>query len=134
MPLRRTQVALLKTLAAQSAQDFRSPNDFPAVRAFLYATEGKTREAEAEIQEAVRLGKGKDHFHHAAFLIAAAYAEMVKPHEAVQWLRRTSEIGMPNYPLFRDNPSTKKLAGNPEYQKFIGEYKPQWDQFAASLR
>lgn len=58
---------------------------------------------------------------------------MGKPHEAIQWLRRTSEIGMPNYPLFHDNPSMKKLAGNPDYEKFMEEFKPRWEQFAASL-
>jgi hypothetical protein len=114
--------------------DFRSPNDFPAVRAVLYASEGNTAKADGEIEQAIRLGKSTDHFHHAAFLIAAAYAEMGKPHEAVMWLRRTSQIGMPNYPLFHDNPSMKKLAGNPEYDRFMSEFKPEWDEFATSLK
>ena len=104
------------------------------MRAVLYASEGNGAKAEVEIEQAIRLGKSTDHFHHAAFLIACAYAEMGKPHEAVEWLRRTAQIGMPNYPLFHDNPSMKKLTGNPEYQLFISEFKPQWDQFASSLK
>lgn len=107
--------------------------DIAAVRAFLYATESKPQKAEREIQIAARLGKDNDHFHHAAFILAAAYAEMGKPHEAVVWLRRTAETGMPNYPLFRDNPSMIKLRGNPEYEEFMAGLKLRWDQLAASL-
>ena len=125
---------LVRELTPKAGSAFRSGEDFPAVRALLYASESKKRDAEREIQEAIRLGKTDDHFHHAAFIIAAAYAEMGKPHESVQWLRRTAEIGMPNYPLFHDNPSIKKLYGNPEYEQFMAEFKPRWDQLAAGLR
>jgi hypothetical protein len=40
---------------------------------------------------------------------------------------------MPNYPLFHDNPSIKKLYGNPKYEQFMAEFKPRWDQLAAGL-
>ena len=124
---------LVAELAPQVGHGFRSSEDFPAVRALLFASESNPRKAEQEIKEAVRMGKTDDHFHHAAFIIAAAYAEMGRPHEAVLWLRRTSQIGMPNLPLFRDNPSMKKLSGNPEYDHFMAEFKPRWEHFAASL-
>jgi TolB-like protein/DNA-binding winged helix-turn-helix (wHTH) protein/Tfp pilus assembly protein PilF len=104
--------------------------DVAAVRAFLYATERQPQKAEQQIQVAVRFGKNNDHFHHAAFILAAACAEMGKPHEAVAWLRRVAEDGMPNYPLFHDNPSMKKLHGNPEYDQFMAEFKIRWDQLA----
>jgi TolB-like protein/DNA-binding winged helix-turn-helix (wHTH) protein len=109
------------------------PEDVAAVRAFLYATEATPRKAEGEIQVAARLGKNNDHFHHAAFILAAACAEMNKSHEAVAWLRRTAETGMPNYPLFHENPSMSKLHGNPEYDQFMAQLKLRWDQLAASL-
>jgi TolB-like protein len=128
---------MLRELTPQAGGNFRPrPSEyfyFAAVSALLDAMGDNPRKAEREIQEAVRLGKTKDQFHHAAFVIAAAYAEMGKPHQAVQWLRRTAEIGMPNYPLFHENPSMKKLHGNPEYEQFMAEFKPRWDQFAASL-
>jgi TolB-like protein/DNA-binding winged helix-turn-helix (wHTH) protein len=124
---------LVAELAPQVGHGFRSSEDFPAVRALLFASEGNPRKAEKEIKEAVRLGKTDDHFHHTAFVIAASFAEMGRPHDAVLWLRRTSQIGMPNLPLFRDNPSMKKLVGNPEYEQFMAEFKPRWEHFAASL-
>ena len=104
--------------------------DVAAVRAFLYATEGQSQKAVQEIQVAASFGKSNDHFHHAAFILAAACAEMGKPHEAVAWLRRVAEGGMPNYPLFHDNPRMSKLRGNPEYDQFMAEFKLRWDQLA----
>ena len=109
------------------------PEDVAAVRAFLYATEAKPQKAEREIQVAARLGKDNDHFHHAAFILAATCAEMGKPHEAVAWLSRVAGTGMPNYPLFLDNPSMSKLRGNSEFEEFMARLKPRWDQLAASL-
>ena len=94
---------------------------------------GIRRRPNARFRNTIRSGKTDDHFHHAGFIIAASYAEMGKPHESVRWLRRTAEIGMPNYPLFHENPSMKKLYGNPEYEQFMAEFKPGWEQFAASL-
>jgi hypothetical protein len=58
---------------------------------------------------------------------------MGKPHEAVAWLRRVAEGGMPNYPLLRDNPSMTKLHGNPEYEQFMAQLKLRWEQLTASL-
>jgi TolB-like protein/DNA-binding winged helix-turn-helix (wHTH) protein/Flp pilus assembly protein TadD len=104
--------------------------DVAAVQAFLYATEGRPQKAEQQIQVAARFGKNNDHFHHAAFILAAACAEMGRPHEAVAWLKRVAEGGMPNYPLFHDNPSMSKLRGNPEYDQFMAEFKARWDQLA----
>ncbi len=127
---------LLERVATPRARRGGGPNtgDLAAVRAFLHAIESSPREAEQEIQRAVRLGRDLDHFHHAAFIIAAAYAEMGKKQEAVTWLRRVSETGMPNFPLFRDNPSIRKLQGYPEYEEFMAQFKLRWEQLAASLQ
>jgi TolB-like protein/DNA-binding winged helix-turn-helix (wHTH) protein/Tfp pilus assembly protein PilF len=104
------------------------PEDVAAVRAFLYATGAEPQKAEHEIQVASSLGKDNDHFHHAAFILAAACAEMGKPHEAVTWLKRVADGGMPNYPLFHEDPSMSKLQGNPEYEQFMAQLKLRWDQ------
>ena len=109
------------------------PEDVAAVRAFLYATENQTQKADQEIQIAAKLGKDNDHFHHAAFILASACAEMGKPREAVNWLRLAAESGMPNYPLFRDNPSMIRLHGNLEYEQFMAQLKLRWDQLAGGL-
>jgi hypothetical protein len=103
------------------------------VRAFLCAIEGKRKEAEQASELAFRLGKDVDHFHHAAFILAATSAEMGKTREAVTWLKRVAESGMPNYPLFHDNPSMRKLHGDSAYEQFMAQLKIRWDQLAVSL-
>jgi tetratricopeptide (TPR) repeat protein len=106
--------------------------DIAAVRAFLYATESKPAQAESQIKISAPYGK-RDHFHHAAFILAAACAEMSKPHEAVAWLKVSADGGMPNYPLFHDNPSMRKLQGDPQYERFMSALKLRWDQIAATM-
>jgi TolB-like protein/DNA-binding winged helix-turn-helix (wHTH) protein/Tfp pilus assembly protein PilF len=128
-----TTEAVSRKLAEVKSGRGGDPADVAAVRAFLYASEGQPQKAQYEIQTASSLGKNRDHFHHAAFILAAACAEMRKPHEAVTWLRRVAESGMPNYPLFHDNPSMSKLHGNPEYEQFMADLKLRWDQLATSL-
>ena len=122
------QVAQLAATKPPSEDD-----DIAAVRAFLYAIEGKRKEAEQSSELAFRLGKDDDHFHHAAFILAATSAEMGKTREAVTWLKRVAESGMPNYPLFHDNPSMRKLHGDPAYEQFMAQLKIRWDQLAVSL-
>jgi eukaryotic-like serine/threonine-protein kinase len=107
--------------------------DLAAVRGLLFAKDGKAAEAEKQIATAVKNGEGKNHFHHSAFLVAAAYAEMGKAHEAVRWLRYDTQNGMPNYPLFRENPSMKKIAGNKGYEEFMAELKPKWEELAKAI-
>src|SRR5258708_40086284 len=106
--------------------------DFAAVRAFLFATEAKPQQAEREIQVAARFGKGEDHFHHAAFILAAACAELRKPHEAVTWLRRVAESGMPNSSLFFDPPNISKLPGNPPHQPVLARIQPPCEHIPRS--
>ncbi|HSA93860.1 MAG TPA: tetratricopeptide repeat protein, partial [Terriglobales bacterium] len=128
-------VDLLKQKQGTAAHRGGGPDvaDVAAVRALLYAREGKQREALREIDTAYRSGKDKDHFHHAAFLIAAAYAEMGKKADATAWLKRVADSGMPNHPLFRDNPSMRKSHGDPGYELFMTQLKIRWDELAVSL-
>ena len=104
-----------------------------AGRAFISALEGARSEVDRNAEMSVKLGKGNDHFHHAAFVLACAYAEIGNAPKAVEWLRRTADGGMPNYPLMKDNPSMQKLHGNPEYELFMRELKVRFDDIAAVL-
>ena len=63
-------------------------------------------------------------------VIAAAYAELGRADDAVRFLRQAAQNGMPNYPLFRDNPSLRKLSGNAGYEQFMRDLKPRWDSLA----
>ncbi len=108
--------------------------DILAARTFFFAREGKPAEAMRAAIGSIKIGGDKPHFHHAAFILAAANAEMSRAKEAVAMLRRAADGGMPNYPLFRDNPSMKRLHGNPEYEKFMSELKERWDRIVAEVQ
>ena len=61
-------------------------------------------------------------------------AELGNAEEAVHWLSIAAETGMPNYPLFANNPSLRKLRGDVVYEKFLASLKPRWDQIVAQVR
>jgi TolB-like protein/Tfp pilus assembly protein PilF len=108
--------------------------DFGAVRAFLHALRGEAQQAEGEITRAASEGAGVAHFHHAACILAAADAELGNADRAVRWLEVAASTGMPNYPLFRDNPSLRKLRGNARYEKFLADLRPRWEQIVSQAR
>jgi TolB-like protein/tRNA A-37 threonylcarbamoyl transferase component Bud32 len=110
----------------------REDADAAAVRALIDAVEGNAAAAETEMHRAFDAGGKAPHFHHAAVLLAAADAEMGKAAEAVHWLEVAANHGMPNYPLFRDNPSLRKLRGNAAYESFMADLRLRWDQIVAT--
>jgi TolB-like protein/lipoprotein NlpI len=131
---RRPEAAeMLKAVDAAGTRA-NGPADLNATRAFLLALDGKQNrpQIDREMAQAEHLGMGKNHFHHAAFVMAAAYAELGDADRAMTWLEYTADHGMPNYPLFRDNPSTSKLRGNPRYDKFMRELQARWNEMVAT--
>src|SRR5262249_53417267 len=70
-----------------------------ALQAWMCAEVGDEAGATEKIQAAI-LKKKFGHFHHAAFFIACAYAQMRRSAEAVEWARYTAENGFSCYPLF----------------------------------
>jgi serine/threonine-protein kinase len=110
------------------------PYDVRAARALVHALRGERAEAAADIERAAREGETEPHFHHAATVLAAAEAELGNADAAVRFLEKAASTGMPNYPLFRDNPSLRKLRGHPSYEKFMSGLRARWEQIAAQIR
>jgi hypothetical protein len=48
--------------------------------------------------------------------------------QAVRWLQRTAEEGMPCYPMFRDDPQLKNLRGDPGYDRLLEEMRRDWER------
>ena len=108
--------------------------DRASTRAVVFALSGSRREAEESIAAAqVGVAEGNSHFHHAAYNLACASALLGKKREALAWLRRTAEEGMPCYPLFDKDPFLDGLRGDPEFQAFLAEMKAKWEAFRAAL-
>ncbi len=117
--------------SARSGESGVSPAataDFAAARALLLAIQGKEAPALEQIRLAISRANTRSHFHHAQFSIACAYARMGRKADAVQWLRKTAENGMPNYPLFRNDPNLKILQGDAEYERLMGSLRADWER------
>jgi tetratricopeptide (TPR) repeat protein len=100
--------------------------DRAAARALLYASLGREQESLASIQTAITRSNSRSHFHHAQFSIASAYARLGRKADAVEWLRRTAENGMPNYPLFRNDPNLRGLQGDAGYERLMTTLERQF--------
>ena len=47
--------------------------------------------------------------------------------DAVEWLRKTADNGMPNYPLFRNDPNLRSLQGDAGYEALMGTLRRQFE-------
>jgi len=109
-------------------------SDRAAARALLYAALGREQESLASIQTAIKRNNSRSHFHHAQFSIASAYARLGRTTDAVEWLRRTAENGMPNYPLFRNDPNLRGLQGDAGYERLMTTLERQFVAYGQLVR
>jgi serine/threonine-protein kinase len=103
--------------------------DEVAVRALIFATLGKREEALAQIASVMARPGGGSHFHHAQVTLAFAYARLGQKADAVEWLKQASENGMPNYPLFRNDPNLRSLQGDPGYEALMARLQKQHEGY-----
>ena len=101
-----------------------------AWEALLFAKRGDPKKAEAAARRMARDKRQFTYSHHAAQAVAAAYAILGKTESALTWLRRASETGFPNYPVFRDDLHLTALRDVPEFRRFLTALKQQWAGFA----
>jgi eukaryotic-like serine/threonine-protein kinase len=123
--LGRATEALAMLDSARVVGDLEN-SDRAAGRALLYAALGREKESLASIAAATTRRGGRSHFHHAQFSIACAYARLGRKDDAVEWLRRTAENGMPNYPLFRNDPNLHSLQGDAAYERLMATLERQF--------
>ena len=100
-----------------------------SVSALLLARADRTREARATIARAIELGTGFGHFHHTAHNIAAAYAALQEPDEAVTWLEAAADDGFPCYPCFDRDPNLDGLRGYARFVELMSVLQKQWRHF-----
>jgi serine/threonine-protein kinase len=107
--------------------------DLQAARAVVLASDGRRDAARDAIRQALAGDTAASHFHHAAYSIAQAYALMGDRDAALEFLRRTAASGMPCYPLFRDDPHLRSLAGDPRFVRFMNELRQQFEHLAKTI-
>jgi serine/threonine protein kinase/tetratricopeptide (TPR) repeat protein len=130
--LHRGEKAAAHELARELQQRLPDNADIASSYAVVLATEGEKEKAEEQIRLAVRTGRGQ-HFHHAEYNIASAYALMGNHEQALHWLRRAAEHHLTPYPLFEHDSNLNNLRSNPDFKTWLGEMKSLWDRRRASL-
>ncbi len=102
--------------------------------AMLAASDGDLRKAEDLIRRALRgKEKGFIHFHHTAYNIACAYALMNRSQQAVEWLQKAADDGLPCYTLFASDHNLDNLRQDPRFMTFLAKQKEQWEYYKGSL-
>ena len=111
----------------------RHPTDeggsLTSVLALLLAKTGETREARRTIARAIELGTGFGHFHHTAYNIAATYAALREPDEAVNWAEAAADDGFPCYPCFERDPNLDSLRMYPRFVDLMSVLQKQRQLF-----
>ncbi len=111
----------------------RDPAMVVALDALLLAREGKARKAEEAIARAIPLCEGFGDAHHAQHVIASAYALLGKRREALVWLEKAADNGLPCYPYFEKDPHLASLREEPDYQAFMKRLRTRWERYKATL-
>jgi len=89
----------------------------------LWAKRGEPRKAKQWIEKALKVGKSFLHTHHMWHTAAATYATIGMPVQAVRLLEKAGCAGLPNYPLFRDDPHFLPLQKYPPFLRLLAKLK-----------
>ena len=124
--------------ARRSLESARGPGTqsraAPASLALLTALEGKFQESEGAIPPDTReMEKFRD-AHTAFYAFASIFALQDKSGEAVRWLRKAVETGMPDYPLFARDPNLARVRASAGFVQFMAELKPRYEAMDREFR
>ena len=89
--------------------------------------------ADAAIQQAITVGQGASHFHHAEFAIASANAILGRRDEALHWLERMANDGMPCYELIVGDPTFAAMRSDPRFMTFLDAERLRHERLRAIL-
>ncbi|MFH1573573.1 MAG: hypothetical protein ABIG68_06285 [Acidobacteriota bacterium] len=91
------------------------------------ASRGRFKEAEIDkIDANVRSSRM---YHHVTFNIANVYALQGRAGDAVLWLQKTADAGLPSYPLFSRFPQLSRIRDDSRFQRFLEDMKARWDYY-----
>jgi tetratricopeptide (TPR) repeat protein len=107
-----------------------------AVLAHAHAKVGRRADAERALQIAlprVVNPTGLSDIHHAQFAIGCAYALLGNKDEAVRWLTRAADEGLPSYPKFSSHVDVASLKGYPAFDALVERLRRDWERWRATL-
>ncbi|MGE0360718.1 MAG: protein kinase [Vicinamibacterales bacterium] len=104
--------------------------------AHAYAKLGRRAEAAQALPVAIPLTAnptGLSDLHHAQFAIGCAYALLGQPDEAVRWLVKAAEEGLPSYPKYSGHVDVQGLKGHPGFDALLERLRRDWERWNATL-
>lgn len=104
-----------------------------AARAMLRARNGDRNGAEADIAEAIRVGRSFLHFHHTAYTIGAVYAALGDLDKAQEWIESAAKDGFPNYTFFETDIHLARLRTVPRFRAFLSKLRQEWEHIPGEL-
>jgi len=129
-------IALYRGQLEEAAERIRAARqlllDDPWLRsceALLWAKRGEIRKAEELAHRALREGKPLLHTHHLFHTAAAVNALLGNRARAIALLRKASATGLPNYPVFHEDPHFHSLRERPEFLSLMAELKRDWEGY-----
>ena len=104
-----------------------SPSDpgglMASTAAMVDAAAGRQEEAHRDITVALSRRGSFGHFHHTEYNIASAYARLGKRSEAIRWLRKAAEDGLPAASLIASDPGLRAMLDSPDYPTLMSEIR-----------
>lgn len=129
-PLYSGQLEKAESLIRAGAQVLPDDPMLIACEGLLWAKRGERRRAEKLLLSALRKPKSLLHTHHMVHTAAAGYAVLGNTTKAVALLGTASSNGLPNYPMFRDDPHFKSFRKNPGFLRLMAKLKREWEGYA----
>jgi TolB-like protein/DNA-binding winged helix-turn-helix (wHTH) protein len=113
-----------------------STSPFPSLRAVLQARKGSHVESRRALQTAQPVAANADelsHVHHAQYFMGAAYALLGDTRQAVAWLKKASNEGLPCYPLYERDPDLSSVRTDPEFVALLQDLQAQRDRLRVTI-
>jgi TolB-like protein len=114
----------------------RNPNDprATAVRALVFAWEGRHAEAKALLPDPPPAARRSQTYHHGTYLRACVSALADDTQSAVRWLQETVDTGLRVYPAFVRDRCFDRIRQTAQFTRFMADFKPIWDEYERRLR
>jgi len=97
--------------------------------AIILASLGHQDQARERKNLAIEHESALMHVHHVYHNLAGTSALMGQHKEAVEWLVKASENGLPCYLLFNSDPNLESLKGKPDFMAFMLDLKKKWEYY-----
>jgi len=97
--------------------------------ALLWARRGDGEKAVGQVIVALENETTVAHRHHAFHNAAAVYSLTGRASEAVACLRDATRTGLPNYPVFRDDPHLRPLGTHEPFRELLAGLRCEWEEY-----